>query len=222
MTELSKANRELADRIRRAIAASGMTKRAIAAKVGLSEQSVTGWEKTGKISKETLGKLAAITRRPLGYFYGESEPESEDWDDILGYAQAVGLGNGEEANEYAETHKLKFRAASLARKRLRADKLAVMYGKGDSMLPRIRSGDAILFDLSDTRADHGGLFVIQTPGANGNEYNVKRCLELDGIIFFEALNPDADHGWTRPRRMDDRRNPISIIGRVKWVGSWVE
>lgn len=144
----------------------------------------------------------------------------EDWADILGYSQALGLGNGEEAQEYAESHKLKFKASSLQRKRLRPDKLAVMYGKGDSMLPRIRSGDAVLFDTSDTRPQDEALFVIQCPGLAGNELSVKRCRYFADDVFFDSLNPEGDHNWRKPRKQNDSRAPIEILGRVRWIGSW--
>lgn len=144
-----------------------------------------------------------------------------DWSDILGYAQAMGLGGGPEAQEYAETHKLKFRADSLARKRLNPSKLAVMYGRGDSMEPRVLSGDAILFDMSDTRPRDGALFVIMIDGGGAaKEYQVKRCEILDDFVYFKADNPGGDHNWKKPRRMDSPRHPIEIIGRVRWIGSW--
>lgn len=143
---------------------------------------------------------------------------NDDWTDITGYAQAVGLGKGAEAQEYAETHKLKFRADSLARKRLRPDKLAVMYGDGDSMEPRIRPGDAILFDTSDTRPRDGALFVVQL----GREIYVKRCEIIDETVYFRADNPNGDHQWRKPKRLDSDRLPIQILGRVRWVGSWEE
>ena len=142
------------------------------------------------------------------------------WEDVQGFAQAVGLGNGPEAQEYAETHKLKFRADSLARKRLNPSRLAVMYGAGDSMEPRIRSGDAVLFDTSDTRPRDGHLYVVMVPGAGGPEYQVKRCEIIEDIVFFRADNPAGDHNWAKPRRWDHPRDPIEIIGRVRWIGSW--
>jgi len=142
-----------------------------------------------------------------------------DWTDIRGYAQAVGLGNGAEADEYAESHKLKFKASSLHRKRLQPDALAVFYGRGDSMLPRVHNGDAVLFDTNDKRPRDGALFVIQVHGM-GREYQVKRAMILDDTIFFAADNPNGDHGWSKPRRMDSKREPIEIIGRVRWIGSW--
>lgn len=147
-------------------------------------------------------------------------PGETDWRDIQGYAQAVGLGDGVEAQEYAETHKLKFRADSLARKRLSARSLAVMYGDGDSMEPRIRSGDAILFDTSDTNPRDEVLFVVQTHGVAGNACSVKRCRHFGDDVYFDALNPTGDHLWRKPRKMDDPHHPITIIGRVRWIGSW--
>jgi phage repressor protein C with HTH and peptisase S24 domain len=133
---------------------------------------------------------------------------------------AVGLGHGREAVEYEETHNLKFRADSLARKRLRPDKLAVLYGKGDSMLPRIREGDAVLFDTSDTNPSDGDLFVIAMEGAGNIEYNVKRCEIVDDMVFFRADNPSGDHNWRSAKAMGNKRHPISIIGKVRWIGSW--
>jgi phage repressor protein C with HTH and peptisase S24 domain len=157
----------------------------------------------------------------VGPKYPLDEPsEDREWPPILGYAQAVGLGSGAEAAEYEETHKLKFRADSLARKGLRPGNLAVVYGKGDSMLPRIRSGDAILFDTSDTNPVDGHLYVIAMEGAANMEYNVKRCEILDEDVFFRADNPAGDHNWRKPRNMHNKRNPIKIIGRVRWIGSW--
>lgn len=146
----------------------------------------------------------------------EPHADNGDWTDIVGYAQAVGLGAGAEAEEYAETHKLKFRADSLRRKGLRPHSLAVYYGHGDSMEPRIRAGDAILFDTSDTRPADGGIFIVQL----GREIAAKRCEIIDEMVYFRSDNPSGDHTWRKPRRMDNPRNPISIIGRVRWIGSW--
>lgn len=150
----------------------------------------------------------------------DKDAHAEDWADVAGYAQAVGLGEGKDAQEYAETHKLKFRADSLQRKRLRPHALAVVYGRGDSMLPRIRSGDAILFDTSDTKPRDGALFVVHADGAKGPEYSAKRCQEIGGMWFFDSLNPDGDHTWRKPRMMDDPKRPITIVGRIRWIGSW--
>lgn len=138
------------------------------------------------------------------------------WSDVLAYAQAVGLGAGTEAQEYAETHALKFRAASLQRKRLNPAKLAVYYGDGDSMQPRIRKGDAILFDTSDVRPVDGAIFIVEWRG----EVYAKRCEILDGEPWWRSDNPAGDHAWTKPKRGNDPKAPVSVLGRVRWLGSW--
>lgn len=152
--------------------------------------------------------LLAASDRAMGRQMG--------WADIQGYAQAVGLGKGAEAQEYAETHKLKFRAESLSRKGLRPAGLAVMYGQGDSMVPRIHPGDAVLFDTGDTRPRDGAIFVIQWKG----EIYAKRAMVLEDAVYFAADNPAGDHNWRKPKRMDAKRDPIHILGRVRWIGSW--
>lgn len=199
----------------------------VARRLNVSGQVVQNWEVRG-ISKN--GAMAA--QRAYGvdanWLLGEKatpsiampQPDDEDWANIKGYALAVGLGNSREAIEYAETHHLKFRADSLARKRLRPDKLAVLYGKGDSMLPRIHEGDAILFDTSDTSPANGELFVIALEGAGNTEYNVKRCEIVDDMVFFRADNPAGDHQWRSAKAMNNKRHPITIVGRVRWIGSW--
>ena len=168
---------------------------------------------------DLLAKALGVSRPEL---LGDTVAERPDDDhrDVRAFSQAVGLSGGEEAQEYAEAHKLKFRADSLARKRLSPRHLAVMYGKGDSMLPRVREGDAILFDESDTRPRDGALFVVMVPGAAASAYSVKRCEIVGDLVLFRADNPSGDHAWTKPRRMDDPKSPITIIGRVRWIGSW--
>lgn len=215
-------------RIRRLREDQGITRADLAKAVGLAYSSLSDLE-SGKAKTTTvLHKIASRLGARVEYLEtGKGSPEPDpatpddgEWSNIKGYAQAVGLGSGREAMEYAETHNLKFRADSLARKRLRPDHLAVLYGKGDSMLPRIREGDAILFDTNDTNPSDGELFVIALEGAGNIEYNVKRCEIVDDMVFFRADNPSGDHHWRGAKAMHNKRHPITIVGRVRWIGSW--
>jgi hypothetical protein len=58
------------------------------------------------------------------------------------------------------------------------------------------------------------------PAPGGNEYQVKRCEIIDDIVYFRADNPAGDHNWAKPKRMDNKRHPIQVIDRVRWIGSW--
>lgn len=218
----------MAERLKRALTLRGMTPGDLVDQKVLSKAGVyfvlDGTTKAETIRASTVSKLCKALRvNPAWLQYGrgpieggESNPSEPDWADILGYGHAVGLGRGAEAVEYAQTHKLKFRADSLAKQRLRPDGLAVMYGDGDSMLPRIQQGDAVLFDTTDTRPRDGAIFVVQWK----SEIYAKRCEVLDDTVFFRADNPQGDHNWRKPKRMDAKRDPVHILGRVRWIGSW--
>lgn len=146
----------------------------------------------------------------------------DDWADVTGYSQAAGLGAGAEAVEYAETHSLKFKKTSLRRRGIYNKPLAIYYGKGDSMEPTIEDGDAILFDTSDTKPVDGLLYVIQVDGMANPEYYVKRAMVLDAGVYFASDNPQGDHNWKKPKPMDSKRHPITVIGRVHWIGGWAD
>lgn len=189
-----------------------------------SPQTVNNWESPDRgISKggatkaqELLGISATWVLKGKGPMLVPRVDQEETWSDVLAYAQAIGLGKGAEAQDYAETHALKFKSSSLQRKNLNPSKLAVMYGDGDSMEPRIKQGDAILFDTSDTRPADGGIFVVQWRG----EIYAKRALVLDDAVYFQTDNVNGDHNWLKPKRMDAKRDPVEVLGRVRWIGSW--
>lgn len=200
------------------------------------QQKVRNWRMRGRIGIPSHGLVRTILpgvsiewlndgagpspTESLGEYLADVHRQDVDWTDVRGFAQAMGLGAGPLAMEYAETHKLKFRRDSLARKRLAAEHLAVMYGAGDSMEPRVREGDAILFDTSDTSPRDGAMFVVMLSGRAGNEYQVKRCEIIGDLVLFKADNPKGDHNWVKPRLKDDKKHPIQIVGRVRWIGSW--
>jgi len=221
----------IGDRIKQARSLRGMSRPQLAEAAKIKYPTLAGIEnndQTGTTQLPQLAEALGVTVRWLQTGKGprdaaDAVPTEGDWADIQGYAQALGLGGGPEAQEYAETHKLKFRADSLARKRLRPNALAVMYGKGDSMEPRIHAGDAVLFDTTDTRPRDGHLYVVMVDGGGAaKEYQVKRCEIIEDLVFFKSDNPRGDHNWKKPKRMDSPRHPIEIIGRVRWIGSWEE
>lgn len=227
----------MAERVKRALELRGMTPSDLIAKKVLSKAGVyfilDGTTKADKIRATTVDKLSralGVSGEWIQYGKGPMEVQSthvasdDDYTDVIGYSQSVGLGAaGAEAVDYAETHSLKFKKSSLRRRGILNKPLAVYYGKGDSMEPTIMDGDAILFDSSDTRPVDDVLYVIQVAGNGNPEYFVKRAEVLDdGTVLFRTDNPSGDHNWKRSKRMDSKKHPITVIGRVHWIGGWAD
>lgn len=214
-------NESMREALRIAIQNSGLTKAYIAEQVGrddpkgLTEQAVTGWLKTGRIDKRRLPKLAAVLGVPLSTFMpGADGFAAEDWSDVRGVRQAAALGDGSFHDEYAETHKLKFRESWLRRAGLYGHRLVVYYGQGESMLPRIHDGDALLFDLDDRREVDGAIYLFSSVDTG---LTVKRLVEYGGRWFLEADNK-TEKNWTKAVPMDGR-HPFQIEGKLRWIGS---
>lgn len=216
------------ERVRREREAQGIERKAFAERIGMGYSTLAELERGGMQTTTKLRVIAealGVSQKWLETGRGSKlptadEPEDAEWANVVAFAQAVGLSEGAEADEYVKTHSLKFRRDSLTRKRLADKRLGVMYGKGDSMEPRIRDGDAVMFDTTDTRPRDGHIYVILVPGVGADSYSVKRCETIDDMVFFKAENPVGDHKWKKPRRMDDPRFPIKVIGRVRWIASW--
>lgn len=215
----------LGDRLKKLRTDRGHTQQYVAALAGVTKQAISKIERIGLVD------ASGSTLEPIARHYGVNvrwlitgegpRDRLEDeialdagWSDIVGVRQAAALGDGAVPDEYAETHKLKFRADSLRRKKLRAEKLAVIYGKGDSMYPTIKDGDAILIDTSDTTPRDGKLYVITYNG----DLLAKRLIELGGRWFINSDNV-SDPKWHKPQPLDETKG-IEIHGRVRWIGSW--
>lgn len=212
----------IGDRIKQARQLKGMTRPQLVEASGVKYPTLAGIENNDQAATTQLPAIAealGVSIRWLQTGKGSTDPNAqsdEDWRDVTGYVQHVGAGAGTEAQEYADTHSLKFKATSLRRKGLLNRRLAVYYAKGDSMEPRIHSGDAVMFDQDDTEPVHHGIYVVRW---RGEEY-VKRAKVIDDLVLFESDNPFGDHVWGKPKRMDNPREPITVVGRVRWIGSW--
>lgn len=214
------------DRIKKARGANGLvgkvSRKDLADAVGIAYSTLADLENgysqgttvLHKIAKRLGVRVEWLETGKLPMAASDESDESSEWMDVLGVRQAAALGDGAEPDEYAETHKLKFRSSSLAKKRLRPERLAVIYGKGDSMYPTIRDGDAILIDTSDTKPKDDKLFVV----TYGRDLFAKRLIKLGGRWFIDSDNKD-DPKWRRPKPVDESEG-LEIHGRVRWIGRW--
>ncbi|WP_242876748.1 XRE family transcriptional regulator [Stenotrophomonas maltophilia] len=215
---------KIGERIKAARERLGLSRSALADQAGIAYPTLAGIENGDQRGTTKLPAIATALNVDATWLLtgkGSMQPPqapdpSDSWSDVPAYAQAVGLGAGTEAQEYSEATSLKFKKSSLRRKGLLNKRLSVYYGRGDSMEPRIRDGDAILFDEDDTRPEHGAIFIVLWRG----EVYAKRIKVADDLILVESDNPNGDHQWDRPKRLDNPKDPVTIVGRVRWIGSW--
>lgn len=191
----------------------GVKRQPMADHFGVRYESTYDWTKHGRISKRHIPELLAYFADVVGpEHWGLAESE---WMPATGYAQAAGLGHGQRAEDWAETHGLMFRKGFYSKIGARHQDCHIFYGKGDSMSPTIQDGDAFLFVTTDTSPRKGNIYLLHLDGLAGKEYNVKRCI---GGGLFAADNPDGDHGWKEPRLLSE--NDV-VLGRVRWIGRMV-
>lgn len=156
---------------------------------------------------------------PEQLFNTPSTP-SDEYAEVFALSEAVGLAAGPQADEYAQAHAMKFRKSALRRKGILAKPLAIFYAHGGSMEPFISNGDSVLLDTSDTAAVDGGIYVVSWLDDRNQAYGVRRAMTLEGEVFFTSDNQTGDESWEKPRRMDSKQEPITVVGRVHWIGGW--
>lgn len=214
----------LGERLRIERIGASLTQQQLADEAGVTKQAVSQIESGATKNPEAL-TLEPICRRlnlnmrwlqsKIGPKHPAATAASEAFEDVDGYAHGASMGEGRQAEEYAETHRLKFRAASLRGKGLDPEKLKVYYGDGDSMEPTIEHDDAIMFDTADTALRDDSIFVMES----GDGTIAKRLRNYGGRWFVVSDNKD-DPKWRDPIPLDDKRRGFHIVGRVRWIARW--
>jgi phage repressor protein C with HTH and peptisase S24 domain len=211
----------IGQRIRQEREAQGITRPVLAAYAKIGSTTLSDLELGRSRSTTALHKIAErLGLNPnwletgKGQKHASQSATDQDWADITAYSQAAALGDGSVPDDYATAHKLKFKARSLQKKGLFANNLSVFYGSGDSMLPRIHDGDALLFDMADTTPRDGQIYIVRYDGG----YFAKR-LHQYGDQWFLVSDNTSDPKWRKPVLVDFN-NGFEIIGRVRWIGSW--
>ncbi len=207
-------------RLKQARKIRGMTRRELSVASGVGYSTIAEIENEPQESSRHSAKLARALRINHDWLVDGklpielAGPDDEEWPYVVAHRQPASLGDGAEPDEWAETHKLKFRSESLERKRLNPKRLGICYGAGDSMLPRIRNGDAILFDRSDIEPRDGLLYVITYEG----KLFAKQLSLIGGRWFIESLNKEQ-RKYAKPQLIDEHKG-FEVHGRVRWIGSW--
>jgi transcriptional regulator with XRE-family HTH domain len=131
------------------------------------------------------------------------------------YGSQAGAGTGVDNPQSPRIGSVLFRPRSLHRRQIAVEHARVFYVSGNSMLPRLRDGDAVLFDNTDTTPVDGKVYVLQW---SGRDY-VKRLRFERGSWWIYSDNT-SDPEWAQPKQVRIAHDDCIVIGRVRWVGSW--
>ncbi|HYW03591.1 MAG TPA: helix-turn-helix transcriptional regulator [Gammaproteobacteria bacterium] len=150
-------------------------------------------------------------------------PYMADFALVPKYDVEASAGGGREIVSEEEVGRFAFRRDWLAERGLKADRLALIAARGDSMHPTIEPGDTLLVDLSPAPV-RDGIYVIRM----GGELHVKRLQRLPGgrakvrsdNAAYEAFEIPLNGEWVAEN--DDQVGRDRVVGRVVWIGHVIQ
>jgi phage repressor protein C with HTH and peptisase S24 domain len=136
----------------------------------------------------------------------------EEYALIEGYHITVSTGHGAfNGDEIPVKRHLAFRWKWLKFRGFRPERLKVVFAKGDSMEPNIKSGDSLLINLDSTRPIDGEIFVVRL----GDELYAKRIQKRwDGAIELISDNKEYNTQVIPATELEH----LAIVGQVVWIG----
>lgn len=165
-----------------------------------------------------LLRLARLYNVPIEKLY-EDAPTTPVVDEDMArefvlvpeYAVRAGAGNGRLVDGEDVVGRLAFRRSWLASHGMRAENLAVITARGDSMEPTVRDADILLVDTSINSIKADGIYLIE----QGGELRCKRLQAMvDGSIRIRSDNPHYDAEVVAA----DHAGLVRIVAKVIWIG----
>ncbi len=216
----------ISERFLEALGDSGMKAADLARSAYLTQGAISQWSSGDVAEKHAKASTAIRIAKALNVnvewlISGEGPKRPGDASRPTGLVYVkfpvtarASAGYGATNPDYEEVEGLSFLPESLRRKGLFAANCGAVKVSGDSMYPRIKDGDVVLYDETERAIKDGRVYVIRW----GDEDSVKRLFrELDGKVRVVSDNSAA--GYV-DRIIDPQDDGFDIKGRVRWIGSW--
>lgn len=207
----------MANRIKKRRLELGLSQTQLAEKSGVSQQMISKLE-TGKTEDTSaivpLAKALETSAEELedGAPAPTAKPrQRSDTVEVRLYNALGSMGKGAINEDAVQIGTLTFKRRSFSKKGITSPE--AFYVTGDSMLPRPRPGDTVVFDTADRTARSGKMYVITF---NGEEF-VKRLRQYDGRWWIAS---DNNKNSENPDIPISERDQFNVVGRVRWIGSW--
>ncbi len=228
----------LGERIAKRREQQSLSQKALAEKVGISQQSVNKIESGQTRNPRNLDKLAAalsVTQQWLLFGDMRMQPSAPDVTEIKDSSLQVAewesmehdkhefieisvldveasCGSGAMAEEEREVYALPFRRYTLRKMGVNARNARIVRVIGNSMAPMLRSGDVVGIDTANNSPIiDGDLYAIR----DGNLVRVKQLVARpDGGVIIKSFN-NTDYPDEQLSRAEYEQR-LHIIGRVFW------
>ena len=215
----------VADRIRELAADKGLNIKDFSAFLDVSERTIQNYLAgislpNGRFLTDVAEKTGAspawilVGRGPKylgGGHQNMHQPSDADFISVPRYAVEASAGDGALPGDEETTGFYAFNRKWLARRGLSPANLAVISVRGDSMEPKLCSGDLILIDRAQRQIADGLAFVVRL----GTDLLVKHVQRLgpDSISLISAnkLYPPCEIALSA---LGDQAGQIEVVGRV--------
>lgn len=142
---------------------------------------------------------------------GDGEELPEGFVLVPRYDVAAAAGSGAVIHSEQIVDSLAFRSSWIRELGLKADALALISTRGDSMEPTLHPGDLLLIDLSSGAVAEDAIYAIHNDGL----LVVKRVQKMmDGSIIIKSDNPAYKEQTLEKGMLEN----VRIVGRVVWAG----
>lgn len=196
----------------------------LAEQCGVSDNAVSKWFKTGKISRKNYLKavsvLTGMPKSEVVAVLGVAELNADYASDPNEYVSkvkgvSIAAGTGEIAYEHEEVDgSHAFKRSWLRQKGIGSvDRCKMMEVRGESMWPYLNNGDIVLVNLDDREIKSGEVYVLVTEeGAR-----VKRLFwKTSGALEIRSDNESPQ--FPTETLTGDELNGLFVLGRVVWRG----
>ncbi|MBT5230793.1 MAG: helix-turn-helix domain-containing protein [Methylococcales bacterium] len=223
-------------RIKRSRKELGYTQQQVADAIGVNRVSITNWERGESNPRgKNLSKLAKLLQCEQDWIlYGANmgtmtanmsdllskvkqdtpneDPPESDYLKVRRFNVELSAGHGSFVDDEQVIDELYFRKDWVESLRLNPEHLVVLQARGDSMAPRIQSGDVVLTDLSDCKIIDGKIYAIRIE----DQLIIKRIhLNYDGSLIIHSDNNSPEYCDMTVAK--DNIKDINILGRILWV-----
>ena len=180
-----------------------MTQNELAERLGVSQQSVTGWENNAAVPRESavrgMMEIFGVSRNEL---FGEPDAPSPVASNIPVLGSVI-------AGQPAYTAENIIGWEEVTAKMAKQGKLFALKVRGNSMTPEFKEGDIVIVK-EQPDVESGEIAVVLI---NGDEATLKKVKKSENGIFLYAFNPDVyePHFYSNA---EIEALPVRIVGKV--------